>query len=281
MQPPDDRDPHAADPSPSPGEPPSAEAPTQAWAPASPPGEPATSPLISSEPAITPGPAVAWTMPGPPPEVGAPGLTWAGTGPRFVAYLLDTFLIFFVSVIVVSLLGFEQMPTPAGQAVDPRASQALSIVTTLLGGAYFILSWSGGRRATLGQRLFNIQVGNAFDGLALTMVQAIKRWVGLGSFLGLFAVVPSSAAYGAANAVEFVWAIVLLISTSTSPTKQGLHDRFANSAVVRPTGANSSLATACLFLIVAVLVLGLLSIVALIFLGGQVSAILSNVGESI
>jgi uncharacterized RDD family membrane protein YckC len=230
--------------------------------------------------AITPGPAVAWTMPGPPPEVGAPGLTWADTPSRFVAYVIDSFLVVFISGIVISLLGFEQIPTQAGQAVDPQASQALAVTSTLLGAAYFILSWSGGRRATLGQRLFSIQVGNAFDGLALSTTQAVKRWVGLGSFLGLVAVLPSSAAYGAANLVEFVWAIVLLISTTSSPTKQGLHDRFANSAVVRPAGA-SKVATACLVVIIALFVFLIVAIVALIFLGGQVSAILSNVGESV
>ena len=78
-----------------------------------------------------------------------------------------------------------------------------------------------------------------------------------------------------------MWAIVLLISTTTSPTIQGLHDRFANSAVVRPVGAGTSLTAACLVIIIVLVLIALASIVALIFLGGQVSAILSAVGESI
>jgi hypothetical protein len=75
--------------------------------------------------------------------------------------------------------------------------------------------------------------------------------------------------------------IVLLVSTVMSPTKQGLHDRFANSAVVRPAGAGSGIAMACLVIVIALFVLAILSIVALIFVGGQVSTILSDIGNSV
>jgi uncharacterized RDD family membrane protein YckC len=275
--PPDEGDPVLPGPA---SEPASGEAPTQAWAPAPPAAEapPAASPIISADPATGAAPAVAWASPTAQPRVVAPGLTWADTASRFVAYVLDSILITFVSGILLTLLGFRQ---GTGTTADNQATALLAVLSAALGAAYFILSWSGGRRATPGQRLFNIQVGNAFDGRALTTTQAVKRWLGLGSFLGIFALVPGAAVYGAVNLVQFIWAIVLLISTTTSPTKQGLHDRFANSAVVRPVGASTGLAAACLVLVIALLVLALVSIVALIFLGGQVSAILSAVGESV
>ncbi len=305
-QPPDERDPSAGEPA-QPGEPtpdaPGAtgESPTQSWAPEPPPGvppsdpestvgwgalppqpaapagQPPTSPLISAEPAA-PAPAMAWATSAPQQEV-APGLVWADTPSRFVAYVIDSFLIGLVSTILVSLLGFRQVPLEAGQALDAESSIALSLITTAIGAGYFILSWSGGRRATLGQRLFNIQVGNAFDGRALTTNQAIKRWIGLGTFLSLLALIPN--AFGAAALVQFVWAVVLLISTTSSPTKQGIHDRFANSAVVRPAGASNGLAMTCMIIVIALVLVGLASIVGLIFLGGQVSSILSSVGNSV
>jgi hypothetical protein len=81
--------------------------------------------------------------------------------------------------------------------------------------------------------------------------------------------------------VLFVWMIVLLITTATSPTKQGLHDRFANSAVVRPTNAGNTAVVACLVIVLILVALTVLSIVALIFLGSQVSDILSSVGGSV
>jgi uncharacterized RDD family membrane protein YckC len=208
----------------------------------------------------------------------APGLTWSDTATRVVAYILDSILITILAVILITVLGFRQ---GTGTAADNQATVLSTVLSAVLGAVYFILSWSGGRRATPAQRLFSIQIGNAFDGRALTTTQAVKRWVGLGSFLGIFALIPGAAAYGAVNLVQFIWVIVLLISTATSPTKQGLHDRLANSAVVRPSGATKGMAAACLVAIIALLVLGLVSIVALIFLGGQVSAILSTVGESV
>jgi uncharacterized RDD family membrane protein YckC len=37
--------------------------------------------------------------------------------------------------------------------------------------------------------------------------------------------------------LSLVWAIVLLITTAQSPTKQGLHDRYAKSVVVKAARA--------------------------------------------
>jgi hypothetical protein len=126
---------------------------------------------------------------------------------------------------------------------------------------------------------FNIQVGNA-DGKALSLEQAVRRWLGLGSWIGLFAIVSSLA--GISALIELLWVIVLLITTATSPTKQGLHDRFANTALVSPSGQGASgLAKACLIIVGVLFLLSSLSIVALILLGDQVSLILSEIGESI
>jgi len=127
--------------------------------------------------------------------------------------------------------------------------------------------------------MLSIQVGNAFDGRPLTMDQAIRRWLGLGDVISLLGVLPAAAGLG--SLLLFVWVIVLLITTATSPTKQGLHDKLANSAVVRPVSAGNGWVIACLVIVAALVLIPLLAIVALIFLGGQVSTILSTVGESV
>ena len=289
-QPPDERDPVRTDSTPGVPHPPNGEAPTQAWStppsPGTPPSAPAEAPPVTSGPATAgpatrPGaPTVAWAAPTLAVQEVAPGLTWADIPSRFVAYVIDTFIVAFTGGVIIAVLGLgSSVSGPVDN--DPTGGGPLSIVSTLVGAAYFILSWSGGRRATLGQRVFKIQVGNAFDGRPLTSTQAFKRWIGLGSVLGLLALIPSTSLYGVASLAELVWTVVLLISTSTSPTKQGLHDRFANSAVVRPIGASTGLATTCLVIVIGLLVVAFLSIIALIFLGGQVSAILSAVGESV
>ena len=312
-QPPDERDPLAPDPGQPSGEIPAEEpaatpdAPTQAWSPEPPaiepepvpestvgwaalprtpdpaglpPAPPPASPLISAEPAATPGGAANWTVPtrSTPQEV-APGLVWADTPSRFVAYVIDSFLVGIVASIVGSAFGFQQMNPTLGQGVDARSSIGLAVITTVIGAAYFILFWSGGRRATLGQMLFKIQVANAFDGQPLTTTQAVKRWIGLGNFLTLISFLPGT--LGLAALVQFVWSIVLLVTTTSSPTKQGLHDKFANSAVVRPAGAGNGLAMACMVIVIGLFVLAIVSIIGLVFLGGQVSTILSTVGDSI
>ena len=92
----------------------------------------------------------------------------------------------------------------------------------------------------------------------------------------------SAATVAAAGTLSAIWSLVLLITTATSPTKQGLHDRFANSALVRPSTAGDGLAWTCLIvLLILPIVIALIAIVALIGLGGQVSSILSAVGKSV
>ena len=224
-------------------------------------------------------------MPAPGPAEVAPGLAYASTASRFVAYLIDLIIIGIIGSIIAGIIAGPSFTTidsgsgNFGGYQNTMMSPVYSIVTVALGAAYFILSWSGGRRATLGQRALHIQVGNAADGRSLTTEQAVKRWLGLGAFLSVFNVIPSMAPL--AGLIELLWIIVLLITTATSPTKQGLHDRFAESAVVRPIGASNTAVMACLVIAIILLALFVVSIIALYFLGSQVSTILSEVGESV
>ena len=79
--------------------------------------------------------------------------------------------------------------------------------------------------------------------------------------------------------LELLWWIALLVTTASSPTKQGLHDRFANTAVVQPEGPRSAAVTACLVIVVLGIGLLLLSVIALVVIGSQFSAVLSAAGE--
>ncbi len=272
--------------------PPSPTDPTTVWSPQTPesqapppPGQPASSPPEAPPPpgqgALLSSAPVGWAPPPPAAVEIAPGLTFADTGSRVVAYIVDVILLGIVVSIVVTIIGVGTTDfTDSATAMTGISSPAWSLAVALLGMLYFVLSWTGGRRATIGQRIFNIQVGNAFDGKALSLEQAIRRWLGLGSWIGLFSIVPSLV--GISQLIELLWVIVLLITTATSPTKQGLHDRFANTALVSPSGQGASgLAKACLVIVVALGLLFVLAIVALILVGSQVSTILSRIGDSI
>lgn len=258
------------------GAPPPAPPPAMGWGTPPPSGGASgggpTGPLIS---ASTAQPTVAWAPPAVRSEV-APGLSYASTASRFAALIVDSVLLAIVAAIVASLFGGRQTTNLDGRLV----SDPIYLITQLIVSAgYFILSWSGGRRATLGQRLFAIQVGNAGDGRSLTTEQAIKRWIGLGYPINLLAL--SATMASGASGLSFLWDLVLLLTTVTSATKQGLHDRFAGSAVVRPTAAGNGLVYTCLFLAVLLPILAVLAFIALIYVGAQTTNILSGVGTSI
>jgi uncharacterized RDD family membrane protein YckC len=233
------------------------------------------------------GPIVNWAPPPTTPEIpGAPGLSFADTVSRIVAYAIDILILGITGFVIAALLGLGETTVRTSGSTSVTSffvsttNPWVSLIYVLLGAVYFTFSWSGGRRATVGQRLFHLQVGNAFDGRSLSTEQAVRRWVALGSFLGLLAFIRPLSGLG--SLAQFVWVVILLISTATSPTKQGLHDRFANSAVVKPSGQGTSgIAMACLLVIGLIAVLAIIFIVAVILAGPEILDELSRVGRSI
>ena len=223
-----------------------------------------------------PGAPVAWAAPAPEATglavPGALGLRFGSTLGRFLAWWIDWFLIVIAAALVLGVIGLA--------APSSRSSSTLLTTVLSLGGSflYFVGLWTSSGRATLGMRIMKLQVGNASDGRILTIEQATLRWVALGIPFQAFSLVPALS--GAAAGLLFLWYLALLISTLTSPTRQGLHDRIANSAMVQPIGASTP-ATACLILLILLFLLPIIAIVALIGLGGQMSTILSNVGTSV
>jgi uncharacterized RDD family membrane protein YckC len=83
-------------------------------------------------------------------------------------------------------------------------------------------------------KVLSLQVGNETDGATLVMNQAVVRWA------ALFGPAALSQAFWPApligmllGLVSFVWFIALLYTTWASPTKQGLHDKYAHTMVVK------------------------------------------------
>jgi uncharacterized RDD family membrane protein YckC len=221
-------------------------------------------------------PASGWTQPAPSsaPVPGAPGFVFSSTARRFVAWFIDSLLVLFIYLFPIGVLDY------AGVDLNTTAAQSLeSIIAVAVSFAYFIVSWRSRGRATIGQRMFKIQVGNAFDGRTLTVRQSVIRWASLGYPVGLLGIAPSLGSLS--SLLQLIWQIVLLFSTALSPTKQGLHDRWANSAVVSPEGASSSGLAVALIVIIVILAVPVLAILALLFLGTQISTILSTVSNSV
>jgi uncharacterized RDD family membrane protein YckC len=208
---------------------------------------------------------------------GAPGVFFAGMWPRFAAWFVDGILLAIVGGIIGAALGSNGFSAGNG----PRSFSAVgAIVGVVLSAAYFIGTWRTSARATPGQRLLSIQVGNAFDGQTLTLRQAAIRWAALGYPLGLLSVAAATAGLG--SLLIFVLNIVLFVTTLGSPTRQGWHDQVANTAVVVRPGASTSTGLAVAIVVGAFLILIVLGVVVgLAFLGSQMPDILSQIGKSI
>jgi uncharacterized RDD family membrane protein YckC len=210
---------------------------------------------------------------------GAPGRYFAATVTRVAALLIDSIIIGIVAAFVGGIVGgavgagspdsfipdFEGTTSAAASAVTVAAGLGAALVSYL----YFVLLWRSGGKATVGQRVFKMQVGNAFDGATLTWQQASIRWLALYA-LTILSAIPVLAALGGLAA--FIWAIVLLVSTASSGTKQGIHDRWANSAVVATGTQNTTLAWGCLiayvvgiFLFIFVALAALIAIFAAVY----------------
>jgi uncharacterized RDD family membrane protein YckC len=216
-------------------------------APSDPP--PAGGPPLGSPPPASPG-LPAWTsqLTSTAPVPGPAGLYYADVPNRIIAQIIDAILVGIVSVIV-SLVLFSIFGNPTRVVADPNAVFGISTETNYvsslifaifgiaISAAYYIYTWTA-MRGTIGQRALGMQVGNAADGATLTMEQAVRRWLALGGVLSLAQTLNPLPGVGILLLLAgIVWTIALLVTTAQSPTKQGLHDQFANSVVVKAARA--------------------------------------------
>ena len=170
----------------------------------------------------------------PPPPGPAPGVVYAGFGPRLGAYAIDGLITGVPATAVVLAAMWPQIR----DAID-RASRGEQAGTTLVGPPawvsllfaalsflYFSGQWALWGR-TLGMRVARCRVVRELDGGAPTFEQSVRRgvffwgpgvlgWIpGLGTLLGLLAVIGMLLAFADAR-------------------KQGWPDKFAKTFVVRP-----------------------------------------------
>jgi len=168
------------------------------------------------------------------PVPGAAGFVYGDLPNRIIALIIDAvvFLVFLVLVgIVLGVIGLSAGFT-AGK-FDAIGTLVYSVISIAVSAAYFIGSWTRSR-STVGMRVLGMQVGNAFDGKTITMEQGVRRWLALWGPGTLASVLSGvSAISGILSLISLGYGIYLLYSTSKSPTKQGFHDVFANTVVVK------------------------------------------------
>ena len=279
--------PAPAAPADAPAAPPTAEdppaepaSPLISWAPSGGTTPAGTSPADPAAAGAASGAVAGWEAPdaGLPPSAVA-GYKLAGVGSRVVAWFLDNILIAFLAVVVSAIV----FAIVGGAFLGDRfATSAMSaIIFTGIEFLYFVGFWTGGSGATPGMRLLKLRLVAANGGASLDIGPAVIRWLAFGAPLVILSILEPTSTI--ASYALLIWFVALLVTTGMSPTRQGLHDRWAGSSVVQPFDAQANTAlVGCL--VIALIVIGLfilLPIVGIIFLGGQIEEILSSVGQSI
>jgi uncharacterized RDD family membrane protein YckC len=186
-------------------------------------------------------PPSGWSAPPPPTtQPGPKGFVYADVPNRAIAYIIDWIVLVIINVVVFGILGAIGLRVVTVDLVNGvQYNYIVSLIFAAIGlaisGAYFVYTWTK-MRATLGMKVLGMQVGDAGNGTTLTQNQAIRRWLALGAVFGIvqaFSPLPllSLLVYLAA----FAWFIFLVYTTYSSPTKQGWHDIFAHTMVVKAT----------------------------------------------
>lgn len=182
------------------------------------------------------------------PTPGPAGLFYADVPNRIIAYIID-FIILAVVGAVIGIVLFSILGPTQTVKVVPDSTQflgfrtetstnfvsyvAFAILGLALSAGYFIYTWTA-MRGTLGMKVLGMQVGNQTDGATITMDQAIRRWLALGGIFSLAQTLNGFPLLGALIILaSLIWTIALLVTTAQSPTKQGLHDQFAGTMVVK------------------------------------------------
>lgn len=202
---------------------------------------PAPQEPAQDSPPPAPPPASGWTAPASAGTQAATssGLVYADVPNRAIAYIVDAIILFVINLVVGIVLGGILGPSvsidfESGQVTTNWGSAVVSaIVSTLVTGLYFVYTWTS-MRGSPGQRMLGMQVGNASDGATITMDQAIRRWIFLGAPFGIASAFAGAGGLGLIIGLAgFAYFIYLLVSTAQSPTKQGFHDKQANTVVVK------------------------------------------------
>ena len=161
------------------------------------PSDPAGEQPLGGEPPLAPPPAApappaaqpaapapasnTWTAMSAPVTAGPAGYVYADVPNRAIAYIIDAIILAIIGILVAIVLGAIGLASVNLNVNDPNFGQysivaglVAALINTAINGAYFIYTWTT-MRASPGQKVLGMQVGNAADGATLTTEQAIKR----------------------------------------------------------------------------------------------------------
>ena len=152
-----------------------------------------------------------------------------------MAWLVDLFLIAVLSLVILGILIALIVGTP--EQGDTTLSTVTWVGIAVIAAVYFIVFWTGGKRATPGMRALSLQIGNVETGTTLTPDQAAIRVAALGIVVWPLIAVPADRR-GRGFRVVRVAARAACVDSAERP-RRGIHDRIAGTAMVQPGGAKS------------------------------------------
>jgi uncharacterized RDD family membrane protein YckC len=164
------------------------------------------------------------------------GIAYADLGIRLGAYIIDGFILAIATVLVYTILaafllfggGF------GGLLIFAVIAGAVSLG---ISAVYFIYTWTT-MKASPGQRMLGLMTVSEVDGAALSQNAAITRWALLSGPWILSLVVNRVFATNLLGLLVSIaglaWTIYLLYTTANDPKRQGFHDKYAKSVVVKP-----------------------------------------------
>ena len=213
--------------------------PPQAPPPAPTPQAPQMPPQMPPQPASQTPPQPAWmqNLTSTAPVAGPAGLFYADLPNRIIAYVIDMILLaivgFVVSAITGSFMPVVQFDLVNGFHYNYVAAIINAAIGAAISAAYFIYMWTN-MRGTVGMKVLGMQIGSEKDGSTLTMDQAIRRWLAVGGWITIVSALNPLPLLGILiGLVALGYVIYLLYTTAQSPTKQGFHDHFVGSMVVK------------------------------------------------
>lgn len=175
------------------------------------------------------------------PVAGPAGYYYADVPNRAIAYIIDAIVLTIITILVgmiVSGIFGATINNSVGSKDFGAINYGSVIVGVILnvgiGAAYFTYMWST-MRATVGMRVLGLQIGDEKDGRSITMPQAFSRWlvIGIPTLLAQFTSWFSAGLGIVLSLVGLIWLIALIVSIAQSPTKQGYHDRYARTIMVK------------------------------------------------
>jgi uncharacterized RDD family membrane protein YckC len=165
---------------------------------------------------------------------GPAGVALADLPDRIIAFVIDGIILgivgFIVNAVSVGILGDNFIIVRTANLVS---SLAVVVIMLIVSAGYFIFQWTRMGGSTVGMKVMKISVRDATTGGPITQQQAINRWLLVGLPFALYFLYYWGVIGWLVALAILVYEIYLIVTTAQSPTRQGFHDTFAKTVIVK------------------------------------------------